>query len=128
MQRQFRLGRSLALQASSPYRTCSLGVIGLGRMAQALVLPLLQQGELSPQDVVAVVGSTASVERLAAQLPKGLRLKASGDPSAVDAWMAPIQLLAVKPQQLDAVAALATRPELDVDSPPLLISVLAGVT
>ena len=97
-------------------------------MAQALVLPLLQQGELSPQDVVAVVGSTASVERLAAQLPKGLRLKASGDPSAVDAWMAPIQLLAVKPQQLDAVAALATRPELDVDSPPLLISVLAGVT
>lgn len=97
-------------------------------MAQALVLPLLQQGELSPQDVVAVVGGTASVERLAAQLPKGLRLKASGDPSAVDVWMAPIQLLAVKPQQLDAVAALATRPELDVDSPPLLISVLAGVT
>ena len=51
--------------ASNHSMPCSLGVIGLGRMAQALVLPLLKQGELAPQQVVALVGRGASVERLA---------------------------------------------------------------
>ena len=63
--------------ASNHSMPCSLGVIGLGRMAQALVLPLLKQGELAPQQVVALVGRGASVERLADQLPIGLRLKAA---------------------------------------------------
>ncbi len=107
---------------------CSLGVIGLGRMAQALVLPLFKQGELSPQQVVAVVGRGASVERLSDQLPIGLCLKAADDPTAAEAWMAPIQLLAVKPQQLDQVAASAARLKQIADAPQLLISVLAGVT
>ncbi|KZR70551.1 Pyrroline-5-carboxylate reductase [Prochlorococcus marinus str. MIT 1313] len=107
---------------------CSLGVIGLGRMAQALVLPLLKQGELSPQQVVAVVGRAASVERLADQLPIGLPLKAADDPTAAEAWMAPIQLLAVKPQQLDQIAASAARLKQTADRPQLLISVLAGVS
>ena len=107
---------------------CSLGVIGLGRMAQALVLPLLKQGELAPQQLVAVVGRGASVERLADQLPIGLRLKAADDPTAAEAWMAPIQLLAVKPQQLDQIAASAARLKQTADGPQLLISVLAGVS
>ena len=107
---------------------CSLGVIGLGRMAQALVLPLLKQGELAPQQVVALVGRGASVERLADQLPIGLRLKAADDPTAAEAWMAPIQLLAVKPQQLDQIVASAARLKQTADRPQLLISVLAGVS
>jgi len=97
-------------------------------MAQALVLPLFKQGELSPQQVVAVVGRGASVERLSDQLPIGLCLKAADDPTAAEAWMAPIQLLAVKPQQLDQVAASAARLKQTADAPQLLISVLAGVT
>lgn len=33
------------------------GVIGLGRMAQALVAPLLAKGHVDPQQLLAVVGS-----------------------------------------------------------------------
>ena len=92
------------------------GVVGLGRMAQALVLPLVEAGVVEREGVRAAVASAASAERLS----RLYGLAVSTDPAA--AWTAPVVLLAVKPQQLDAVAATA---------PPqggLLISVLAGVT
>ena len=34
----------------------ALGVIGLGRMAQALVIPLIEQELISADEVIAVVG------------------------------------------------------------------------
>ena len=83
----------------------SIGVIGLGRMAQALVLPLLESGALRGSEVLAVVGQDASVARLKGELPSDITLVASSDPRALDAWAAPVQLLAVKPQQFDQVAA-----------------------
>ena len=43
----------------------SLGVIGLGRMAQALVQPLLEAGELTPPQLQACVASATSAEQLA---------------------------------------------------------------
>jgi pyrroline-5-carboxylate reductase len=93
------------------------GVVGLGRMAQALIRPLLEAGLISSKAVRAVVATRASAERLS----ESLQLAVSTDPEA--AWTAPVVLLAVKPQQLEAVAATV---------PPqasgLLISVLAGVT
>lgn len=93
------------------------GVVGLGRMAQALLLPLLASDLVPRQAVQAAVASPASAERLAAA--HGLAVSTD----ATAAWAAPVVLLAVKPQQLDAVAAAV---------PPgaggLLISVLAGVT
>jgi pyrroline-5-carboxylate reductase len=95
-------------------------------MAQALLLPLLEQGDLAPADVMAVVGQSASVARLSAQLPADLTLVAAADPAAEAAWHAPVQLLAIKPYQLDAVAAAA--PPVQSEERPLLISVLAGIT
>ena len=94
-----------------------LGVVGLGRMAQALLLPLLEAGQVSRERVRAVVASRASAERLSAvhSLVVGT--------DAAPAWRAPVVLLAVKPQQLAAVAAAVP-----ADSAGLLISVLAGVT
>ncbi len=86
-------------------------------MAQALLVPLLESGLLSPAGVRAAVASAASAERLAAA--HGLAV--STDARA--AWASPVVLLAVKPQQLEAVAA-AVPPE----GSGLLISVLAGVT
>ncbi|SBO43436.1 pyrroline-5-carboxylate reductase [Cyanobium sp. NIES-981] len=94
----------------------SFGVIGLGRMAQALLLPLIQAGLVDPSGVQAVVASRASAERLTAE--HGLAV--GTDPRA--AWMAPVVLLAVKPQQLEAVAAAAP-----AGHTGLLVSVLAGV-
>lgn len=92
-------------------------MVGLGRMAQALLLPLLESGQVSRQGVRAAVASCASAERLAA-----LHALAVGTDAAL-AWQAPVVLLAVKPQQLDAVAAAVP-----AGCSGLLISVLAGVT
>jgi len=75
------------------------GVVGLGRMAQALLLPLMESGLVQRSAVRAAVASAASAKRLAAE--HGLMV--STDPS--EAWAASTVLLAVKPQQLEAVAA-----------------------
>ncbi len=107
------------------------GVVGLGRMAQALMLPLLETGQLRAGQIRAAVGSEASARRLSADL--GLQVSTD----AGEAWRCPVVLLAVKPQQLEQVAAaasLATADPLEAPAPagagqappPLLISVLAG--
>ena len=96
--------------------TPSLGVVGLGRMAQALLFPLLEAGLVEAAGVHAVVASEASATKLA----KAHGLAVGTDPA--EAWAAPVVLLAVKPQQLDQVA-LAASP----GQQGLLISVLAGV-
>ena len=85
----------------------AFGVIGLGRMAQALVVPLLESGRIPADELFAVVGGTGSLEQRRGGLPAGIGLVAANDSSAQQVWTAPIQLLAVKPQQLDAVAALS---------------------
>ncbi len=104
----------------------TFGVVGLGRMALALLLPLLESGLIDPAAVRAAVASPSSAQRL--REIHGLAV----DSEATEAWRAPVVVLAVKPQQLDHVAlqAAAARRH-PVSSPasdaPLLISVLAGV-
>lgn len=110
----------------------SFGVVGFGRMAQALLLPLIESGQVPAAAVRAVVGTGASAARLAAQ--HGLAV--ATDPS--EAWQAPVVLLAVKPQLLAAAAeaapgltpggASAGEVAAGAGGRPLLISVLAGVT
>jgi len=102
----------------------SLGVIGLGRMAQALVEPLLNSGSFSADQVHAVVGSAATAQRLAQGTFEAVSIHPSGCSEALQVWSAPVQLLAVKPQQIDGIAAAAP----DVANHPLLVSVLAGVS
>jgi pyrroline-5-carboxylate reductase len=86
-------------------------------MAQALLFPLLEAGLVQREGVRAVVASEAS----AACLAQAHRLAVATN--AAPAWSAPVVLLAVKPQQLEAVAPAAAG-----GSGGLLISVLAGVT
>ena len=95
-------------------------------MAQALLLPLLEQNDPPAADVIAVVGQQATADRLATSLPGDLTLVSASDSRAAAAWTAPVQLLAIKPYQLDQVAASA--PAVQGPEPPLLISVLAGIT
>jgi pyrroline-5-carboxylate reductase len=99
-------------------------------MAQALLFPLMASGLLPRERVQAVVASDASAQRLAAAHP-GLAVGTD----AAAAWRADALLLAVKPQQLAALAATAPTPPSATEAgtegstqPPLLISVLAGVT
>ena len=114
----------------SSFSPGTFGVIGLGRMAQALLFPLMASGLLPRERVQAVVASDASAQRLAAAHP-GLAVGTD----AAAAWSADALLLAVKPQQLAALAATAPTPPSATEAgtegstqPPLLISVLAGVT
>lgn len=86
-------------------------------MAQALLFPLLEAGLVQREGVRAVVASEASATGLAQT--HGLTVATD----AAAAWSAPVVLLAVKPQQLEAVAPAAA-----AGSGGLLISVLAGVT
>jgi pyrroline-5-carboxylate reductase len=90
--------------ASGPLLS-GLGIIGLGQMAQALLLPLLEQGDVLLAAVQAVVATPASAERLQQQLQ--LPVCAAADGQAAAAWQAPVVLLAVKPQQLAAAAEAA---------------------
>jgi pyrroline-5-carboxylate reductase len=96
-------------------------------MAQALLLPLIDSGQVPATAVRAVVGTVASAVRLEAQYG----LAVATDPTG--AWQAPVVLLAVKPQLL-AAAAEATPGRVPGGAGavggerPLLISVLAGVT
>nr|WP_259730992.1 pyrroline-5-carboxylate reductase [Synechococcus sp. CS-1325] len=102
---------------ASPLR---LGVIGLGRMARALLIPLIEEGVIQPEGVRAVVASDASAQRLQAEL--GVAVSTDAAP----AWEQPVILLAIKPQQLQQVVDLA--PPFDPARPPLLVSLLAGVS
>jgi pyrroline-5-carboxylate reductase len=109
--------------------TQTFGVVGLGRMAQALLFPLLESGLIERGSVRAAVAREASARRLA----DAHGLVVSTDPG--EAWRAPVVLLAVKPQQLEAAAAAAFAPRPAGSEPVqaeegsrLLISVLAGVT
>ena len=106
----------------------SFGVIGLGRMAQALVTPWLEAGLLQRDQLQLSVASEASAQALRQRFACPVHT----DPSACLAVSE--LLLALKPQQLDGLveqlggrtaiaAAAAERAE-----PPLLISVLAGVS
>ena len=99
-------------------------------MAQALLLPLIADGVIEPASVRAAVASEASARQLAASLDLAVSTDAS------QAWRCAAVLLAVKPQQLQAVASFAASLGQLVgglplaaggERRPLLISVLAGV-
>jgi pyrroline-5-carboxylate reductase len=107
----------------SSFSPSTFGVIGLGRMAQALLFPLVEIGLVPAAGVRAAVATQASAQRLAQQRPD-LQIGLDATP----AWGAEVVLLAVKPQQLEAVAAAAPAPAAAGEQAPLLMSVLAGVT
>ena len=106
----------------------SVGVIGLGRMAQAIILPLLEKGDFKPDQVSGVVKHKESLLRIKDQLPDGLKVFTPDDPNSVEVWEAPVKLLAIKPQQLGSIQKTANQFKIKtfVDK-PLLVSLLAGV-
>ena len=92
----------------------SFGVVGHGRMAQALIQPLIESGQLRVDSLRLTVASEASHQRL-------LAMGFNASTEATQAWACPVVLLAVKPQQLEVAASASG------NGGGLLISVLAGV-
>tara|TARA_Y100000991_G_scaffold53995_1_gene39420 strand:- start:165 stop:1007 length:843 start_codon:yes stop_codon:yes gene_type:complete len=108
--------------------TLTFGVIGLGRMAQALVTPWLELGLLRQDQLQLSVSSEASAQVLRQRFDCPVHT----DPKPCLA-VAEL-LLALKPQQLDGLveqlggsSAIAAAAASQAD-PPVLISVLAGVS
>ncbi len=106
----------------------TLGIVGLGRMAQALLCGLIETGDIEPSSILAVVKTAESAARLVEGFPRDLQLKSLDEKSSIEVWSAPIVLLAVKPQQLHEVVNVSSQANLSNSSPQLLISVLAGVS
>ena len=106
----------------------SLGVVGLGRMAQAIILPLIQNETIPIENIFAVVKNDSSIKRLEKSFPKGLKLATSENTAAKDLWNSSIILLAVKPQQLNEVINSVPEKKSTESSTPLLISVIAGIS
>ncbi len=98
-------------------------------MAQAIVLPLIENGDIQPSEVIGVVGHQESIQMARNQLPGEVSIFAAEDPRSSNVWNASMNLLAIKPQQLSELeqaiqsgSALGTLPKT-----PLLVSLLAGV-
>ncbi len=106
--------------------TSTLGIIGLGQMAQALLLPLIEAKKIAPENIFAVVKNTASVKRLKSELPNGLNLVTADDSNAFKAWQSAIVLLSVKPQQFSEVIDQAKQIVFPKEFSSLLVSLVAG--
>ena len=98
-------------------------------MAKAIISPLLERGEYSPQNVLGIVGGRSSIAPALNDLPKPIKVLSSEDSLSKEVWKAPLKLLAVKPQQFSKVRESVSSCQLKDQLPkPLLISVLAGIT
>jgi pyrroline-5-carboxylate reductase len=97
-----------------------LGVIGAGKLGEAIVAGLLRQGELHREDVIASVKHAGSIDRVRERL--GVR--ATTDNREV-VTASDVILLAVKPQNMDSVV----RDVSDIaTADKIFISVAASVT
>ncbi len=104
----------------------SIGIIGLGRMAQAILTPLIEKEDFKVNEVLGVVGQEETAKRLLEQMPKGINIFHARDERSKEIWSAPIKILAVKPQQLNQIQENKDYINLNNEK-PLLVSVLAGV-
>ena len=96
-------------------------------MAQAILLPLVEKGDFSVEEIFGVVGNQTSVQRVLNKFPSGLKVVAADDPLSERVWEAPIKLLAIKPQQLNDFHEQIIENKQKSCERPVLISLLAGV-
>ncbi len=97
-------------------------------MAQAIISPLLNRGEINASEVIGVVGKNESVKRTLDELGQRITVVSSSDSSSERVWNAPIKLLSVKPQHLHAIQEKSLTPgTVPNNGKPLMISIIAGV-
>lgn len=97
-----------------------LAVIGVGKLGEALISGLLNQGDLKPADVCGTVAHESSVERV----KKKLGIEAGLDNRSMVRGK-DIVLLAVKPQNMDKVVREIAG---ELSPEQLVVSVAASVT
>ncbi len=108
--------------------TLSLGVIGLGRMAQLILRSLLEAEKFKYEEVIGIVGQSRSIKTAAEYFSNDFLIVDAKNAKAEKVWDLPVKLLAVKPQQLEQIKEnCSTSINSESGQKPLLISILAGV-
>ena len=108
--------------------TLSLGVIGLGRMAQLILRSLLEAEKFKYEEVIGIVGQSRSIKTAAEYFSHDFLIVDAKNATAKKVWDLPVKLLAVKPQQLVQIKEnCSTSINSESGQKPLLISILAGV-
>ena len=75
----------------------SLGVIGLGRMAQVILYGLLDSGQFKPEEVLGVVGQKKSIKNVLDQSKHNISVVHAQDITSKEVWSAPVKILATSP-------------------------------
>ncbi len=104
--------------------TGSIGIIGFGNIAQAIITPLLDKKLISPGDVFCLVNSKKSLEFLEENYKYDINIFQANSKNSNLVWESPIKLLSVKPQQFENIFEVQKNERKD----DLLISILAGVS
>ena len=106
----------------------SIGIIGFGRIAKAIISPLLERGDYKAENVFGIVGGNSNIPSTLSEIPKGVKVVSSDNALSREVWSAPLKLLAVKPQQFGEIKEYVSSFQPTSQFPkPLLISVLAGI-
>ena len=101
-----------------------LGVIGFGNIAQAIITPLLEKKILKPEQIICLVKSEKSYEKIRNNYKYKINIYPSDSSKAISVWHCPIKILAVKPQQLKNIKEI----NFNETNKDILISILAGVS
>jgi len=103
----------------------SLGVIGFGNIAKAIVTPLLDKTLLKPEQIHCLVKTRESYENIKKNYKYNINIHYINSEDASLVWECPVKILSVKPQQLESVKELNPLPN---QNNQILISILAGVS
>ncbi len=97
-------------------------------MAKVILHGLIDRGQYKPEEVLAVVGQSKSIDIAMNGFSNGLSVFDANDLNSHKVWDAPVKILAVKPQQLNEIKEKVSLNAKSIfKDRPLLISVLAGV-
>ena len=101
-----------------------IGVIGFGNIAKAIITPLLDQRFLKPDEIVCLVNSEQSCEKIKKNYKYKVNIFHANSKDSISVWNCPIKILSIKPQQLKNIKEIS----LNKSDKDILISILAGVS
>ncbi len=104
--------------------TFKIGVIGFGNIAKAIITPLLENKLLIPEEIICLVNSKESCEKIKSNYKYKINIFYANSPKSDLVWDSSIKILAVKPQQLKNIKEISSK----TSGKDILISVLAGVS
>jgi len=102
----------------------TLGIIGFGNIAKAIVTPLLEKKILNPDQVLCLVKSEKSLENIKNTYPYKINIFRVNSSESKLVWDSPVKLLSVKPQQFEDLI----EEKFNEKEENIIVSILAGIS